>query len=170
MVEVFEILATAAISSLATLIIREIWAWKFSELERLRGRNERLLEKVYGPLRVVTWRMELDERRTHKYWITEDEYLEIQRLVFLFNYHIVVPEFLELLNFLLQQVMKHDDAMIRFRQDGKIQLAFDPPKIKELINLSEEHYEFITNEIQMLHHMRKGFLNNFKFVFLKWKF
>lgn len=102
MADVVQILGSAAIGAIITLIIREIFAWKFSELERRRKSLTKLFEKIYGPIRVVMWRMEVEEQETHKYVVYHDEYLEIRRIVYLFE-HEFDQTYRELLDMFLEE-------------------------------------------------------------------
>lgn len=186
MANIVEILEVAAISAIVTLLVRELFAWKFSELERRREKLEMLLEKVYGPIRVVTWRMDHDEQTIHKYMINTNEYSEIQRIVYMYGYEFD-QNYREIIDFFLNQSWKEislsfsggesdylEYGLSHYLEDTSIptcvQLATEPHKIKELIEKTETIYNNINERIIELHNMRSGFRNNLKFIFLKWRF
>ncbi|MFX0086757.1 MAG: hypothetical protein ACFFAU_13885 [Candidatus Hodarchaeota archaeon] len=161
MADILELLLSALFGAIATLVLREVYAWKYPELERRRERLEMLLEKVYGPLRVVTWRMELDHQRKHSLNITREEYMEIRRIVFLYGYEFE-EDYQKLINSLLNQGRNAISS-------GVAQLAEKPMEILELIKKTEEKYDEITERLEKLHNMRSGFKNNLKFIICTWR-
>jgi len=165
MVNEFDFLGTAAIGGIITLLVRELFAWKFIELERKRKRLTDLFEKVYGPIRVVMWRIEVEEQEEKEepeYFVVRDEYLEIRRITYLYQ-HEFDQTYSELLDFFLEEG-KGCASKIWAKLDS------NPNKIFDLIAATETKYNKLNSEIKKLSNMRNGFFNNIKFILFTWRF
>lgn len=166
MADIIELLASAVFGAIITLIVRKVFAWKFAELERRKKSLEKLLEKVYGPIHVLTTEInqKLEQFGHERYSVEWNGFLETKRISSLFDYEFDNPEYRELLDFFILEANKSFDL-------GEEQLSTtDPDRINKFIRTTDTMHKTFSERLKELHNMRNGFRNNLKFIFLTWRF
>lgn len=163
MATMLEILASALAGALISIIVREIFAWKFTELENKKIHVEKLLEKIYGEIYVI---MDHLKWPSGHYRISSDEYNLLFKIASLFEYEFD-PEYYSLL----------DDVLVRIKtaldnnpKDFLVTIeTIKPGIIADLIDETKKIHTNLVKQHQILQNMRKGIWKNFKFIFFTWR-
>lgn len=162
MVNVIDFLGTVALGGIVTLVVREAFSWKFPQLEKQIKRKERLLEKVYGPIRVLAWRLK-NEMWQNAYVCFKEEHIEVRRIFHQYNYE-MDSNYRDLLKYYIECGNKKLD-----KTDKRIDTT-DPTKISALIELTEKKHKELIYDLNNLNKMRRGIRSNLRFLFRVWNF